>query len=255
MRLLSSALLLSGSLLVCSCSDAPDAGAQQASAPSMRDRGQWAGTYRTTVPAPDGLSREVVVTLQDNNHFRLQVSGEGDAPPNVVSGEMMWKDGEHLVLPSDEDAFRNYKVEEGSLLLLDAQGQVVTGDAAERYRLQRQKEDYRLTPIEGMKWMLTELPGKEGAAAIHGDEYLQFNGASLSAYSGYNEVSAEYKLDPTTAKLIIGSLTLTPKGKADGTSDRAFLRALTMTRSCDVQEGQLLLRDKRGEVLARFKQG
>ncbi len=253
MRILSYALLLSASFCVTACSDATDPAAQQAPAPSMRERNQWAGTYRTTLPGADGRDRDVMVTLQQNNHFRLQVSSGKDAVPFVVCGEMNWTDGEHLTLPTGNGTYRNYVVEKDALLLLDEQGKAVAGEGADRYRLAKQKDDYRLPTIEGTKWLLTDLYGRQGAVVPHGDEYLQFNGSSLMAYSGYNEVSAEYKLDPTTAKLSIGSLSLTPKGKADGSSDNAFLGALSSVRGCDVVDGQLLLFNKLGDVVARFK--
>ena len=99
----------------------------------------WEGTYTGTLPCAD--CEGILTTLQLNNDNTFKKStdylGEQDGKFETT-GTFTWSsDGNKIILVS-QDGKEMYQVREGNLLMLDQEGQEVTGSLASHYILTKQ---------------------------------------------------------------------------------------------------------------------
>lgn len=99
----------------------------------------WSGTYKGTLPCASCEGIETTITLNtDSTYKKTQVYlGEEDATFHT-EGSFEWReDGSIIVLHTETDGDQSVKVTEGSLVMLDAYGNEITGELAEHYILKK----------------------------------------------------------------------------------------------------------------------
>jgi uncharacterized lipoprotein NlpE involved in copper resistance len=105
---------------------------------NSRNSLDWAGTYEGTLPCADCPGIETILTLSGDNTYTLSERYlKGDQKPNESSGTLEWdKDGNRIIISKDG---RRFKVEEGRVLHLDLEGNIITGELKEYYILKKTK--------------------------------------------------------------------------------------------------------------------
>ncbi len=98
----------------------------------------WAGTYKGTLPCEDCDGIEVEVVLNDDGTFQRTATYLGkEGEPEVSDGSFTWKeDGATIVLSGGEESMQ-YWVSEGRIVQLDAEGNKIEGEMADKYVLQK----------------------------------------------------------------------------------------------------------------------
>jgi uncharacterized lipoprotein NlpE involved in copper resistance len=102
----------------------------------------WPGTYKGVVPCADCEGIETTITIGQDSSYTLTTSylGKKDAKPFEKKGKFIWDAyGSTILLSGITNAPDKYKVGENVLIQLDMSGNTITGDLADKYRLQKIK--------------------------------------------------------------------------------------------------------------------
>ena len=128
-------------------SQTPDGGADQSADTSLptgdnsMNALDWEGTYFATLPCASCEGIETWVTLNQDGTFELKTNylGLNDAREETFTGNFTWDSTGSLVTLHGliGDAPGKYKVGENRIWHLDRDGQVITGDLADRYILHK----------------------------------------------------------------------------------------------------------------------
>lgn len=98
----------------------------------------WAGTYKGTVPCADCEGIETTITLKNDLTYEKVENYISEKKGNTFNtkGRFEWKDdGATIALISEDGTSSLYKVAEGTLTMLDADGNEATGETANLYIL------------------------------------------------------------------------------------------------------------------------
>jgi len=100
----------------------------------------WAGTYKGTIPCADcpGIDESIEIkadgTFKLVDHYQERKDGHFEE-----EGTYEWDaTGNKIILSLKDGGKKHLAVHEGSLLLLDQEGNEITGALAENYRLKKQ---------------------------------------------------------------------------------------------------------------------
>jgi len=100
----------------------------------------WAGTYKGTIPCADCPGIDETIEIKADGTFKLvdhyQERKDGHFEEE---GKFEWDaTGSKIILTLKDGSTKQLAVHEGSLLVLDLEGNVITGNLAENYRLKKQ---------------------------------------------------------------------------------------------------------------------
>jgi uncharacterized lipoprotein NlpE involved in copper resistance len=100
---------------------------------NSRNALSWAGTYEGVLPCADCPGIRTRLLLQSDGRFELSTQYiDRQRAPVVRSGRLQWNDaGNTITLPLPGERARQFRVGEGRLLQLDAQGGVPPWDSAQ----------------------------------------------------------------------------------------------------------------------------
>lgn len=249
-------------------SDAPNTEATQATAAEVSpvshavDDGHnsrisvdWNGIYQGTIPCADCEGIQTRLTLMEDGAFERQTTYLGkDGKTQFEKGMFNWNDaGSAITLNFEDGGTQQYQVGENMLFHLDREGNRVTGDLADNYRLMKNKTDPML---ENKKWVLTELMGKEMTFEDENRQaFLMFDSASgrMSGHDSCNRLTGSYELAEgnriSFGKGMAGTLMACP----DMQISKAFTEVLEKVDNYAIADGVLSLNKARMAPLARFK--
>ncbi|MBE3654761.1 hypothetical protein BOO92_14520 [Vibrio navarrensis] len=106
---------------------------------NARNSLDWNGTYQGTLPCADCEGIEVSLTLNQDGTYQLIRRYVGEISGQFISQDRFhWDEHGSVVILSGEDAPNQFFVAENVLFMLDRQGQRVTGQMADLYRLSKQ---------------------------------------------------------------------------------------------------------------------
>jgi uncharacterized lipoprotein NlpE involved in copper resistance len=99
----------------------------------------WFGTYEGTLPCADcpGIKTTIVLN-QDNTYSKTAEYIERENSRFTEEGKIEWHDnGREITLIPTKGESEIYKVTEGSLVMLDKEGNEITGNLAPNYILKK----------------------------------------------------------------------------------------------------------------------
>jgi uncharacterized lipoprotein NlpE involved in copper resistance len=102
-------------------------------------RQEWGGTYRGILPCADCEGIETILRLEYDETWKMSLKYLGKSDEIFEDkGVFTWsvKRDAIRLKSSDEDPLW-FKVEDNMLIRLDNNGEVITGDLADRYRLEK----------------------------------------------------------------------------------------------------------------------
>ncbi len=98
----------------------------------------WQGTYKGVTPCADceGIETEIVLNADLTFTLKTKYLGKVDGKVFQETGSFVWdKTGGIISLEGLKGRPSQYKVGENRLIQLDMEGNVITGDLAEKYVL------------------------------------------------------------------------------------------------------------------------
>lgn len=256
-----SILLLPLALLACNAPTPPPA----ASAPvrdslpagdNSRNALDWAGTYRGTLPCADCEGIDTRITLNGDGTYRHEALYVGKSKePIVTEGAFAWEsDGGRITLTGLEGMHR-YRVGEEVLIMLDAEGNAITGELADRYRLPREAKGGAAITLEGPRWVLVELMGKAVDAKSNPKEaFITFDGKEKRATgsAGCNSFFGGYESDGN-GRLRFDKLGMTMMACMDPNREAEFTKALEQVDNYTLADSTLSLNKARMAPLMRLR--
>lgn len=213
----------------------------------------WAGEYKGVVPCADCEGIETTLTLNMDNSYQLSTTYLGkDATPFKQQGSFKWDlKGSVIRLMNQKDGPALYKVGENQLFQLDMEGQLITGDLADNYKLTKQTTvaEHKLT---GVRWKLTELMGQE-VATTEPDltPYLQFGeDGRVSGFAGCNQFTGAYEIEGL--RLTFKPMATTEKACLNASIEQQFLTTIQGIDNYSLNDADLALYKARTAALLRF---
>lgn len=99
----------------------------------------WMGVYKGVIPAASSPGIEVTLVLSDDGTYRkTDVYIDEKDGTFKEEGNFVWaEDGSKIILTLKDGEKQHYKVQEGRVLLLDQEGNEVTGELASHYILSK----------------------------------------------------------------------------------------------------------------------
>ncbi|MEM6516944.1 MAG: copper resistance protein NlpE N-terminal domain-containing protein [Bacteroidota bacterium] len=156
----------------------------------------WYGIYQGTIPCADCEGIKTKITLSKNGTFKRSVEylGKSDKP-FVETGDFSWDDsGSKITISTETGTSQGYQVGENILFHLDQDGNRITGDLAENYKLMKNQSDSKL---ENKTWILTEIMGKTVDQSAD-DKKITITFRSedglVFGFNGCNQYSGSYEL-------------------------------------------------------------
>jgi heat shock protein HslJ len=167
-------------------------------------------------------------------------------------GNFTWDaSGSKITLTGENGETQMYQVGENILFHLDKDGNRITGDMAENYKLSKNPTDPRL---EGKKWILVELRGKPVVQKEGNREgFIQFDmeTSSASGNSTCNSFSGGYELKGQN-QITFGNIAATMMACEEMETERAFYEVLKQADNYSVSDTSMTLNKAKMAPLARF---
>ncbi|MFS4415305.1 copper resistance protein NlpE N-terminal domain-containing protein [Maribacter sp. 2307ULW6-5] len=215
----------------------------------------WSGTYRGVVPCADCEGIATTVSLMENGQFSRETTYLGKGNETFTStGSFVWDaDGRKVTLTETDGTTHKYQVGENILFHLDREGNRVTGELADHYRLMKQVPD---PLVEGKKWRLVQLQDQK--VALEGADtapHLTLNAEDTRVFgsTGCNNFSGAYVLLAGN-QLTFGKIAATMRACPDMELPTAFKKVLERTAQYALDNGVLHLKTDQGETLAQLEQ-
>ncbi len=214
---------------------------------NSRNSLDWAGTYSGILPCADCEALPTAVTLYSDGRYTTQRRYQGKSDSVFVEqGNFTWsEDGNAILLDNNRG---KYKVGEGSLLQLDGDGNIITGNLADMYR-------FRQVPhtIANKHWQLDAFHDTLVNVGKQKPPYLYFDDSThrVSGHSSCNRVSGSYT-EAGAGKIQFGQMISTRMACPDMKTEAKFLDALGRVNSYNLSADTLLLKDEAGTVSLRL---
>ena len=213
----------------------------------------WYGVYSGVIPCADCEGIEVRIALQRDGSFTRILKYPGKEQ-NVFSdeGKLIWDESGNKITLKGESGDQQYQVGESWLLHLDREGNRITGDLADKYRLAKNRVD---PVLEDKKWVLTELMGKPFEITEGRREgYIMFT-METAGYAGRNTCNnffGQYVLMEGN-RIRFGRAGSTLMACPDQETEKLFMEVLEVADNYTVADNVLSLNKARMAPLARFK--
>jgi len=208
----------------------------------------WAGVYQGTLPCASCPGIKTLITINPSGEFIKQEHYINTQGSYIERGQIQWQDDGTIIHLTGDDvgSVNYYKVVENALVHLNADKQVIGGDMAEFYRLEK-----TTMTLENNSWQLTEAVDKSFKAEALNQVSLTFTEQGrLTGQAPCNRFFADYQQSENT--LTIGTIGSTKMACEYLKVEQAFFTQLAKVDNYEIKQTILLL--KQGEeVLLSFK--
>lgn len=212
----------------------------------------WEGVYRGVLPCADCEGIKTYITLLKDNKYRATTEYMGKSDKQIhESGSFIWDESGAVIVIGEGDNKQLYKVGENILFHLDKEGNQITGDLADKYKLMKNFSDSKL---ENRKWILTKLMGQDVEDSKHPKmAFVMFNAkeALVSGNNGCNLFSGGYTIESGN-RIKIGNMMNTMMACDNMNQASQFMSVLQKTDNYTVVDGMLNLNKARMAPLATF---
>lgn len=107
---------------------------------NARNSLDYYGTYTGILPCADCEGIKTTLQLLPDQQYVLHYVYEGKEPGNLYerTGSWSWEEDNTTITLDNIDKPNQYKVVENALIHLDRNGELITGELADQYRLEKQ---------------------------------------------------------------------------------------------------------------------
>lgn len=210
----------------------------------------WQGTYRGLFPCADCSGINVVLSLNEDQTFRLKtqyldVEGEDTF---VSEGSFEWDDNGQIIwlkVEGEERNFHQYLLEENQLVKLNSDGKRAKGKLSEMYILKKQDDS-----LFGKKFVLSTLNDK---SIDSGEVFITFDEEENRFYGkgGCNLMNGNFLLKGEN-KLSLSQVIYTKMACHNVEYEMQFFMMLGKVNAYELNGDTLIFKDEK-TVLAVFK--
>jgi heat shock protein HslJ len=267
-------MLLSMGMLVGSCKTA----SRQQSAMQPSQTGDmahhsnnsldWDGVYSGTLPCADCDGIQTVVTLNKDLTYQIDTKYVGkEGGTFILKGKFAWETGGNKIVLLDIPEGSGpgyYLVWENKLIQLDLKGNVITGDLASRYVLNKEVAKSLAPaavanmgiPLVGTRWRLVELQGAPVAKNPENKEssYLQLDKEGrFSAFAGCNRMFGGYETKEAILRISFKGVASTMMACPDMKTEQILAEVLKIVDNYSLSGQRMTLNKARMAPLAVFE--
>lgn len=215
----------------------------------------WQGLYTGIIPCADCEGIQTLIRLNGDLSYIWKTRYLGkDETIFGTTGNFDWSDdGSTVTLINNvkEKSGPSWLVGENTLYMLDGDGNRITGDLAEQYRLNKV-----VPALDGRRWILTHTGGAEISDDYFPDGFpwILFDSESLriSGFAGCNRLTGTYTVEKNNS-LTLGPITTTKIACRAMEGEQLFLDLLNSTSGHRLGTEWLILTNPSGAELARFE--
>jgi len=228
----------------------------------------WFGTYSGVVPCADCEGIETTIVLNQDETFTKKTKYLGKSEEVFEgNGNIQWSDDGNTILLNNIDGFKtSYKVGENYLLMLDTEGNIITGNLANKYILKKAvaistlSETTIIETVEninlvGTNWKLVELMGKPVARkeSYKEDPFMLFTDEGrIAAYAGCNSMAGSYEIKEGN-QISFSKIIATMMACEEMSTEKTFAEVLGKTDNYAINGKILSLNKARMAPLAKFE--
>lgn len=214
----------------------------------------WNGIYQGAVPCADceGIQTKIIL-FKDGTFERTMIYLGRSEERFVDKGNFEWNaDNSSITLLSEKYPGQQYMVGENVLFHLDQEGNRITGDLADHYKLKKNKTD---TALEDKTWVLIELLGQpidsQEARSTMSLKFMSDRGL-LAGSDGCNRFNGPYEL-LNGNRFKAGPFATTLMACENMDNAKAYLDVLEKSDTYILTDSLLSITKARMAPMAKFK--
>lgn len=245
--------LLTTGILATSCGNRSQntSGDFSAIGDTSRNALDWEGTYYGVLPCADCEGIETVITIRYDETYMIKTKYLGkDEQVFEEKGTFTWNELGNIIT-LDQPIGQKYQVGENQLFHLDQDGQRITGELAEQYRLPMIPKG-----LFGKNWKLIELNGSEVSVDERFNKVplLMFDAeeSRFAGNAGCNQIMGQFKLQDQGNRIEFSQVGATLMLCPDMEMETEFIRMIESVDSYSLANDTLSLNNKEKKPLARF---
>ena len=214
----------------------------------------WYGIYKGTIPCADCEGINTKITLEKDGTFNRTTEYLGKSEQKYVDKGTYTKNNDSAVitLTFEDNTTQQYELSNAGLLHLDKNGNKITGDLADKYKLIKNKSN---TNLEDKTWVLIELLGKPIQAQENQKEisliFVSTNGL-LAGNDGCNRFKGEYELLEGN-RFKSGPFSSTLMACENMDTAKRFMKVIEKSDTYILTDTTLSFSKARMAVMAKFK--
>ncbi|KAA3641153.1 MAG: META domain-containing protein [Proteobacteria bacterium] len=208
----------------------------------------WSGVYQGTLPCASCPGIKTLITIDKAGQFLKQAHYINTQGEYIERGQIQWQDDGTVIhlMGDDVDAVNYYKVVENALLHLNADKQVIGGDMAEFYRL----EKITIT-LQNTNWQLTDVVNVAFKSEVLSRVTMNFdNQGRLNGRAPCNQFFADYQTSADS--LLLERVGSTKMACSYMHEEQQFFNALGQVAGYEIHLNELILKDADKQPLLRF---
>lgn len=208
----------------------------------------WDGTYQGILPCADCEGIQTQILLNKDLSYLLETKYVGkDEKIFQTRGIFKWdKSGRKITLDNSENQM--CQVGENKLFQLDKNGNIITGELASNYILEKETIE-----ISGKYWKLVEL-NNQPIKVENREPFIKFNKVEngVNGNNSCNSFNGKYEISDGN-KIKFSPFMMTRMACIDNNTEDEFMSALEAATSYILTENILVLSDSENHELAKFK--
>ena len=208
----------------------------------------WPGIYQGVLPCADCEGIQTQIVLNKDLSYLLDIRYNGkDEKIYQTKGTFTWdENGSKITLDSPDKQI--YLVGENKLLVIDKNGNRITGDLAGKYIIEKEKIE-----ITGKYWKLVRLNGQVVKSGNR-EPFISFRAAdnSVNGNNSCNSFNGKYELSDGN-KISFSLFAMTKMACIGNETEEEFMQIIEKTTSHSMTSNELIFQDEYETTLAKFE--
>lgn len=217
----------------------------------------WWGTYKGVLPCADCEGIETILRINKDSSFQLIKKYLGKKSDSTeIYGTFIWnEEGNTIILNNISNAPNKYFVRENSVIQLDMEGNIISGELADKYILKKVSAA-PIDKITDVTWRLVELQGKPISRLDKNKRPIQlrFNSKEnrVNGFGGCNNFWGSYTLKDGN-QISFSKMASTLMACPDLHIETELYRVLDRADNYTIKDNILSLNKAKMAPLARFE--
>lgn len=222
----------------------------------------YEGSYKGSLPCADCEAIETTITLKGDTYTKETVYKGKSNKVYKEEGTYSWNKEMSTITLSGSEVANQYFVGENVLFHLDANGKLIKGDLAQKYRLEKvqntnnDKVVNNEVSLTNSKWRLVKLNGK--AVSKNKDDNRELGivfttDGRFSAYAGCNNMNGSFTLNEEESRITFSKVAMTRMACPDSKTEQELAEVLELADNYNFDGKTFKLNKARMAPIAEFE--